>query len=60
MARWEDQMKANQPDWQTLKLDVDDISNGGQKYLPMKDDSLLAQGYRKDSGSGVSEKAGWL
>ena len=24
---------------------VDDISTGGQKYLPMSDGSLLAQGY---------------
>lgn len=45
MAKWEQQAQSNLPRWTTLKLAVDDISNGGQKYLPMKDDSLLAQGY---------------
>ena len=28
-----------------MKPVVDDISTGGQKYLPMKDGSFLAQGY---------------
>ncbi len=45
MAAWEIQAKANQPEWTIAKPDVDDISNGGQKYLPMKDGSFLAQGY---------------
>ena len=45
MAAWEDQTKTNQPDWIVVKPEVDDISNGGQKYLPMKDSSFLAQGY---------------
>ncbi len=45
MAAWEDQAKANQPDWIIVTPEVDDISNGGQKYLPMKDSSFLAQGY---------------
>jgi hypothetical protein len=37
-----------QPDrtnWQVMKVEVDDISTGGQRYLPMEDGSLLAAGY---------------
>ena len=45
MAAWEAQVKTGQPEWTVLKPAVDDISNGGQKYIPMKDGSLLAQGY---------------
>jgi mono/diheme cytochrome c family protein len=45
MAAWEAQAKTNQPEWTIVKPEVDDISNGGQKYLPMKDSSFLAQGY---------------
>jgi len=45
MAAWEEQAKNNQPEWTILRPDVDDISNGGQKYLPLKDGSFLAQGY---------------
>src|SRR5215207_4691918 len=32
-------------DWSTLKCSVDDISTGGQRYLPLGDGSLLCQGY---------------
>ena len=45
MAAWEAQVKHNQPQWVVMQLDVDDISTGGQKYLPMKDGSFLAAGY---------------
>ncbi|MBM3797649.1 MAG: DUF1549 domain-containing protein [Acidobacteria bacterium] len=45
MARWEAQAKANQPDWVPLEIAAEDISTGGQKYLPMGDASMLAQGY---------------
>lgn len=45
MAAWETQATTNQPEWIVVKPDVDDISNGGQKYLPMKDGSSLAAGY---------------
>ncbi len=45
MAAWETQVKTGQPEWTVVKPEVDDISNGGQKYIPMKDGSLLAQGY---------------
>jgi len=45
MAAWEEQVKNDQPQWTVVQPEVDDISNGGQKYLPMKDGSFLAQGY---------------
>jgi hypothetical protein len=44
MARWEKSLPA-QPSWKTLQFEVDDISTGGQRYLPMEDGSWLAQGY---------------
>jgi hypothetical protein len=45
MARWEIEVRDNQPEWTVLRPEVDDISNGGQKYLPLKDGSFRAQGY---------------
>jgi hypothetical protein len=45
MAKWEAGVKAQQTEWTPVEPEVDDISNGGQKYLPMGDASLLAQGY---------------
>jgi hypothetical protein len=45
MAAWEATVKSNQPEWIVVKPEVDDISTGGQKYFPMNDGSLLAQGY---------------
>jgi hypothetical protein len=35
MAQWEAKVTANQPEWVVVKPDVEDISNGGQKYLPL-------------------------
>jgi mono/diheme cytochrome c family protein len=45
MARWEASVKGNQPEWIVLRPDVEEISTGGQKYLPLADGSFLAQGY---------------
>ncbi len=45
MAKWEDQVRNDQPDWTIVNATAEDISTGGQKYLPMEDGSLLAQGY---------------
>ena len=45
MAKWEEEVKDDQPEWIVLRPEVEDISTGGQKYLPLKDGSLLAQGY---------------
>jgi hypothetical protein len=45
MKAWEAAVRNDQPEWTILKPDVDDISTGGQKYVPMGDGSFLAQGY---------------
>jgi mono/diheme cytochrome c family protein len=45
MAEWEAKVAKDQPEWIVVKPDVEDISTGGQKYLPMKDSSFLAQSY---------------
>jgi len=45
MTAWEAGVKSNQPAWSVLKLDVDDISTGGQKYIAQPDGSYLAYGY---------------
>jgi hypothetical protein len=46
MAQWEAEIKKQkQPDWMVIRPEVDAISDGGQKYLPQKDGSFLAQGY---------------
>jgi hypothetical protein len=45
MAAWEEQVRSNEPEWRVLNLTVDDISTGGERELPMKDGSMLAQGY---------------
>ncbi|HKC88674.1 MAG TPA: DUF1549 domain-containing protein, partial [Blastocatellia bacterium] len=45
MAEWETKATKDQPEWAVVKPEVEEISNGGQRYLPMKDGSFLAQGY---------------
>lgn len=45
MAEWEAKIAKGQPEWIVVKPAVDDISTGGQKYLPMTDGSFLAQSY---------------
>ena len=45
MARWEESVKTNQPNWTVLRPVVEDITTGGQKFLPQPDGSFLAQGY---------------
>ena len=45
MNTWEDKVKNDQPNWTIVTPSVDDISTGGQKYVPYKDGSFLAQGY---------------
>src|SRR5262245_8700544 len=45
MAAWEAQVSKGQPEWTIIKPEVEDISTGGQRYLPMKDSSFLALGY---------------
>jgi mono/diheme cytochrome c family protein len=45
MNAWEARVKNDQPEWKVIQPEVEDISTGGQKYLPLKDGSFLAQGY---------------
>jgi hypothetical protein len=45
MALWEEKAKSGQPEWVVVPLAVEEISNGGQKYQPLEDGSMLAQGY---------------
>jgi mono/diheme cytochrome c family protein len=45
MAEWEEKIRNDQPEWTIIQPEVEEISNGGQKYLPLKDGSVLAQGY---------------
>jgi hypothetical protein len=44
MSAWERSLP-KPPTWTTLDFEVDDISTGGQRYLPLGDGSWLAQGY---------------
>ena len=43
LAKWEEGVRADQPAWQTLTLDNE--GDNGQRYIPQKDGSILAQGY---------------
>jgi hypothetical protein len=45
IQKWEEQVTRDQPQWTVIRPAVDDISTGGEKMLPMKDGSLLAQSY---------------
>jgi hypothetical protein len=45
MSQWEASVAHDQPEWQVVRPQVDDISTGGSKYVAQEDGSLLAQGY---------------
>ena len=45
MAEWEQRVAAAQPQWTVLRPQIDDISTGGQKFVPLADGSLLAGGF---------------
>jgi len=45
MKAWEDRVGNDQPEWIIARPTVNDISTGGQRYLPYDDGSFLAQGY---------------
>jgi hypothetical protein len=45
MAEWERQSQADVANWEIIRPTVRDMSTGGQKYSPLEDGSLLAQGY---------------
>lgn len=46
MAKWEEEIRNNQPEWKVVQPIVEDISTGGQRYIPFPDGSFLAQGYK--------------
>ncbi|HYG78325.1 MAG TPA: PSD1 and planctomycete cytochrome C domain-containing protein [Planctomycetota bacterium] len=47
MAKWEDEWRARpQIKWTVIQPIVEDISTGGQRYLPQKDGSFIAAGYQ--------------
>ncbi|MFN0088393.1 MAG: DUF1549 domain-containing protein [Blastocatellia bacterium] len=45
MNAWEDRVRGDQPEWKIIQPAVEDISTGGQRYLPQADGSFLALGY---------------
>jgi Protein of unknown function (DUF1553)/Protein of unknown function (DUF1549)/Planctomycete cytochrome C len=45
MTAWEKRVSAPSPEWTIVRPEVDEDSTGGQKFIPMEDGSLLAQGY---------------
>jgi mono/diheme cytochrome c family protein len=45
IAQWEETVRNNQPHWIVLRPMVEDISTGGQRYLPQPDGSFIALGY---------------
>jgi len=45
MAKWEETVADDQPTWTVLRPTVEEISTGGERYLPQADGSFLALGY---------------
>lgn len=45
MAAWEEQVVRDQPEWTVLRFAGEGIPDGGEKYFPLEDGSILAQGY---------------
>jgi mono/diheme cytochrome c family protein len=45
MHAWESTVRNNQPSWTTVQPVVIEESDGGQRYEPLADGSILAQGY---------------
>jgi mono/diheme cytochrome c family protein len=45
MNAWEDRVRNDQPEWKIIQPAAEDISTGGQRYLPQPDGSILALGY---------------
>jgi mono/diheme cytochrome c family protein len=43
MESWEEQVKRDQPEWTVLELE--NLGDNSQRYLPQPDGSILAQGY---------------
>jgi hypothetical protein len=45
LAKWEAERRAHADSWTVIRPEVDELSTGGQKYLPLEDGSFLAQSY---------------
>ncbi|MGD9645847.1 MAG: PSD1 and planctomycete cytochrome C domain-containing protein [Pirellulales bacterium] len=45
LAAWESSVAGDQPAWQVVRPEIEEISAGGQKYQLQEDGSLLACGY---------------
>ncbi len=45
LSAWEAKVKNDQPKWIVFQPQVDEISTGGQRYLPQPDGSFLSDGY---------------
>ena len=45
MAQWEERVRGDQPDWTVVRFAAEGIPDGGEKYFPLEDGSILAQGY---------------
>jgi hypothetical protein len=45
MAEWDRRLREKQPEWTVVRPQIDDISTGGQKFVPLEDGSLLAGGF---------------
>src|ERR1041385_3914257 len=45
MIKWEEGIHDDQPNWIVLRPTVEDISTGGERYLPQADGSFIPLGY---------------
>ncbi len=45
LAKWEESVRNNQPEWRVLRFGAGEVPPSGEKYLPQPDGSLLAQSY---------------
>ena len=45
MARWEEQVRNDQPEWTVVRPAPEDLVPGGQKHYLLDDGSILCQGY---------------
>ena len=52
MEAWERRVINDQPQWTTLQSTVEELSTGGQRYLPQKDGSFLALSYAPTKHTG--------
>ena len=51
MAKWEESVKGDQPEWTVLELE--NLGDNSQRYIPRGDGSVIAQGYAPTKFTGV-------